>query len=1020
MALTHEWRVRLDHWRRVLRDSIHRPLADVELEGFATHDQLTAEEALKGQFEAMPPGTRWGAKFEYGWFRATVTLPAEAEGKRIVLALDAGGESAVYVNGRPAGALDGQHRHLTLTRSGAPGESFEVLAESYGGHGRITCGGGPIPHGVETVPECPPAQRTVGRTTFGIWDEEIYQLHMDVETLVQLRDNIDPDSLRVSEIDQALRDFTCIVDLELPHGQMMETVRAGRERLAPLFECTNGSTTPLMYCFGHAHIDVAWLWPLAETERKMVRTMSTALSLMEEYPDYRFLQSEPELYHMMKRHYPEFYARVQEAVKSGRVMIEGSTWVEMDTNITGGESLIRQFLYGKRFIRQEFGLENEMLWLPDVFGYSGALPQVMRGCGAKYFATAKIFWNYNGGDPFPHNTFTWEGIDGSKVIVHLCNDYNSQTGPRDVISRWRERRQKDGLHSRLLPFGWGDGGGGPTRDHLEFLRREKDLEGVPRTVMASPVDYFHDLEERGAPDVNYVGELYYQCHRGTYTSQAKTKKGNRKSEIALREAEMWCAAAGALQGFEHPKAQLEEAWRKVMVNQFHDVLPGSSIERVYEEAERDFAEAIEAADKARLAAAAALAGENGGSLTVFNSLSWPRAGLIELPVQFSQGASAHWEALPVQEVDGRLLAEVKVPACGWTTLRPADGLDMPSRLIPDTDALENELLRVAFGTRGEITGILDKQTGRELAAGPCNDLRMYKDVPTAFDAWDIDSMYEMTPVDLADDAAIEVISDGPLVATLRITRRLHDSSMVQEVSLRRGSRRIEFKTRIDWQESHKLLKVNFAVNVHANEGIHDIQFGHIRRPNHKSRQFDADRFEVCNHKWTALAEEGRGCAVLNDCKYGVNVDGNSINLTLLKSPTAPDMNADKGVQEFTYAFYAWNGSLAESGLVRQGYELNVPVTTAPAAAGEASLLSVDAPNVIVETVKPAEDGNGVAVRLYEAMRTATRCTLTTSLPASSVEQTNMLEEHECDLSIAGGQIPLEFRPFEIKTLILRP
>ncbi len=1018
MALTIEWRNRIEHWRRVLADQLYVPLREVKLEGFATADQLTAQQAAAGPFRPMPPGTRWGAKWEYGWFRGAVTLPDEAAGRRIVLRLDPGGESVVYVNGRAAGALDGRHREVTLSASGVPGRKYEFLAEAYAGHGPITCGGGPVPFGVETVPEAPPTQRAVGRATFGIWEEEAYQLWLDVETLLQLRDNIEPTSLRVAEIDEALRAFTCIADLELPREAMMETLRAARERLGPALECVNGSTAPVMFAFGHAHLDVAWLWPLAETERKCVRTISTVLALLEEYPEYRYLQSQAELLHMLKTHYPDVYKRVREAVKAGGIIVEGSTWVEMDTNITGGESLIRHFLHGRRFFREEFGAETEMLWLPDVFGYSGALPQVMRGCGARYFATAKIFWNYHGGDLFPHNTFTWEGIDGSRVLVHLCNDYNSETGPAAVINRWRERRQ-DGIATRLMPFGWGDGGGGPTRNHLEFLRREADLEGVPRIRMGSPLEYFRDQEARGVPDVNYVGELYYQCHRGTYTSQARTKKGNRKSELALREAEMWGAAASALKGFEYPADEMVEVWRRVLVNQFHDVLPGSSIERVYHEAEAAHAAAVRKASEVAASAAGALTDADGGAVTVFNSLSWDRTALVPLPEGFEGAASENGEALPVQTVEGRTWAEAAVPSCGWTTLRAAAPRRTASGLKASETSLENELLRLELDGRGEITSIFDKEADRELAAGPCNSFKMYKDVPSAFDAWDIDSMYPMTPVALEADADVEVVAQGPLAAILRVRRTLNESALKQDIVLRRGSRRVEFRTSIDWQESHRLLKVSFPVAVHADEGIHEIQFGHIRRPNHKSRPFDADRFEVCQHKWTALAEEGRGFAVLNDCKYGVNVDGGSINLTLLKSPLAPDMRADRGMQEFTYAIYAWNGSLAQSGVVREGYELNCPVMTAPGAAGELSLFRVSAPNVVIEAVKLAEDGSGdLIVRLYEAMRTATRCTLSTPLPIRRAAETDMLEEQPRPLHAADGRVTLEFRPFEIKTVRL--
>jgi alpha-mannosidase len=409
------------------------------------------------------------------------------------------------------------------------------------------------------------------------------------------------------------------------------------------------------------------------------------------------------------------------------------------------------------------------------------------------------------------------------------------------------------------------------------------------------------------------------------------------------------------------------------------------------------------------------------AVTVFNSLSWERTALLPLPEGFDGATDEAGNPLPTQVMDGQTWVETVVPPCGWTTLRPGRSASQPAGTLKATPRLlENDVLRLTFGDQGEITTILDKESGRELTAGPCNKLGMYRDVPSSFDAWDIDSMYPLTPVELDEPASIEVVAAGPLVARLRVTRQLHDSTLIQEVSLRRGSRRVDFHTVVDWQESHKLLKVNFPVTVHANEGVHEIQFGHIRRPNHKSRPFDADRFEVCNHKWTALMEESRGCAVLNDSKYGVDVAGNSINLTLLKSALAPDMSADRGRQVFTYAFYAWNGPFAGSPLVREAYELNCAVTTAPGAAEERSLFAVDAPNVVIETVKPAEDGSpDIVVRAYEAKRTATRCTLTTSLRVVGAAQTDMLENVQRELPCEGAKIDLEFRPFEVKTVRLR-
>jgi alpha-mannosidase len=1022
MALNIEWGRRIENWRKELPNHFYTELGAVELAGLVTLEQLTLEQARERQGAPLPEGTAWGAKWEYAWFWGQVVLPAAAAGKRIALKLDVGAESLVFINGVAAGAVDRQHSEVTLTTEGVPGARYEIHLEGYAGHGPRVHSPGPVPPGRQSVPEPPAAQAVVGHSSFGIWEEEAYQLWLDVDMLWGVRQNIDPDSLRLMEIDRGLREFTNIVDFELPPAERRATFTAARARLKPLLECVNGSTAPTLYAIGHSHIDVAWLWPLVETERKCGRTSATQLALMEEYPEYQFLQSQCHLYWMTQQRYPEVYARILDAIKRGQWIPEGGMWVEADTNVTSGESLIRQFLYGKRFFRDELGVECEMLWLPDVFGYSGALPQIMRGCGIKYFSTAKIFWNYNGGDPFPYNTFMWEGIDGSDVLVHLTNNYNSHTDAASIIERWNKRIQKDGFSTRLVPFGYGDGGGGPTRTHLEYLRRMRDLEGVPRTRIASPIDYFKDQERRGLPEERYVGELYFQAHRGTYTTQARTKRGNRKSELALREAELWSAVAGALKGYAYPQAQLEEAWRAVLLNQFHDIIPGSSIHRVYEEAEAAYEAVIDTAEETAGEAAAALT-DDSRAITVFNSLSWPRQALVALPEDFAGAVTLQGESLPVQQMDGEAWVQVQAPACGWTALRAADLCEMahalPGAVQATPQTLENEHLKVVFDEQGAIRSIWDKESGRELAAGRCNEFKMYKDVTTGWDAWDVDTSYEFNPVALDAPARIQAVASGPLVGALRVTRTLNQSTMTQTISLERGSRRIEFETEIDWQESHKLLKVAFPVAIHANEAVHEIQFGHIRRPNHRSRPFDADRFEVCNHKWTALMESTRGCAVLNDCKYGVNVLGNSINLTLLRSPLAPDMTADKGLQRFAYAFYAWNGCFAESDLVREGYELNCPVMTVSGSAGEASMFSIDAPNVIIETIKLAEDGSSdVIVRLYESKCAATHCRLFTSLPCTKAQQTNMLEAVERPLAMRQGAVALDLRPFEIKTVRL--
>ncbi len=1051
MSLTKEWINRITHWENTLWQICYEPIAIIDLDGFVTQQQLTATQALKHAFHPMPVGTAWGAKWEYGWFKYDLSLPEKAVGRRIVLFMnpasllpEAGerldlinekvtssygwarrdnkltrygipgssswysqppedGECLVWINGKVAGSFGTARREITLTRNGIPGNSFSVLVEAYAGHGPLVLGGGPIRYGYESVPEPANTQVEVGASSFGIWREQVYQFALDITTLFDLRNRLDQNSLRVSEIDQGLKEVTLMIDLEMPEVEMLETINHARERLRPLLTCVNGSTAPTFFAFGHAHIDVAWLWPWAESDRKIARTVINQLNLIEEYPDYRFLQSQPQLYLMLKIHYPELYQRFKQAVLAGKVLADGAMWVEADTNITSGESLIRQIMYGRQFFKQEFSVESEVLWLPDAFGYSGSLPQILLGCGCTSFATQKIAWTYHGGDPFPYNTFLWEGIDGSSIPAHIFSDYNSQTRPGNILDRWESRLQKDGISSMLLAFGWGDGGGGPTRDHLEFLSRVKDLEGVPRVTLASPGAFFADLKQHGLPRERYVGELYFQAHRGTYTSQARTKLGNRQSEFALHDAEFWGTIAYILNGHSFSPGHLRPAWQKVLLNQFHDILPGSSIHRVYDDALSAYSQVIDFSLQTTHSAISSFADSKiSGSISLFNSLSWERNELIEIP-------------------SGTV--EVTVPACGWTTVNTEVPLKSSPRArkgvrVTET-SLENDLLDASFNNRGELISLVDKKSGINMIAGAGNRFCLFKDIPARFDAWDIDSMTESLLMETAEPVQFEIAPSTPQIGKLKLTRKLHDSTITQVISLRNNKHRLDFITTVDWQERHKLLKVAFPVNIHSNEAIHEIQFGHLRRPNHHSRPFDADRFEVCNHKWSALVEENRGVAILNDSKYGINVLGNSMNLTLLKSALAPDPLADRGIQTFTYALYYWTGSFGECGVVREGYELNSPLIQLSGAAGEASIFSLDAENIILETVKLAEDdSNDIIIRLYEAKRTLTHCTFSTSLPLGKASQTDMLEHYQHELDVDKGKFELEFRPFEIKTIRL--
>ena len=820
---------------------------------------------------------------------------------------------------------------------------------------------------------------------------------------------------------QALEKATLLADFEQPLEGQIESYRAAREALRPALQAVNGTTAPVFYAIGNAHIDLAWLWPMAETHRKTCRTFAQQLRLLEEYPEYKYLQSQPAAYEMCREYYPELFERIVKAAKEGKWIPEGAMWVEPDTNMTSGESLIRQVMHGKRYYKEVFGIDSVVLWLPDTFGYSAALPQILKGTGVKYLVTQKIFWSYNGGERFPYHYFTWQGADGTKIDTFLPTSYTYRTDPKEICETWKGRVQKRGLNAFLLPYGYGDGGGGPSRDYIEFLLREKDLEGMPRVKMEGPVQFFEDMEKAGGPQNTYVGELYFTAHRGVYTSQAAIKKGNRKSELALREAEMWGAVASA-KGFAYPLSRMDKAWKKLLLNQFHDILPGSSIARVYEDARRDHRWIIGEAEAVKNEALTALTGGEGFS--VFNSLSFPRMGLVKLPERFANGAAtADGKPVQVQRTPEGLMGLVIAPPCGAVCLVPSDAKSemrhtAKARLTETGAVIENLLVRAVLNRQGEVVSFTD-HTGREYAAGPLNHLLAYKDVPRTFDAWDIDSNYIDQPVPLEEKAELTIKEAEGLRAVVHVSRRILDSMWEQDIVLTAFGARLDFVTTVDWHELHRLLKVEFPVNVNASEGINEIQFGYMARPNHRSRLYDQARFEVCNQRYSALCDQTHGAAVLNDCKYGISMNGNALQLSLLRAAASPEMRADNGQHTFTYAFTGWNGSFYDSPVVEQAYELNVPLQTMEGGCVPFSAFSVDAGSVYIDTVKPAEDGSGdLILRLYEAKRGDTACTLSVNLPVKDAWLCDMLENKREALPLTDGRAALHFHPFEVKTVRL--
>lgn len=1032
MVLAEEQKQRIKIWMEELGHHMLEKLCDVQFFGFTTTKRLSLIEALEQEFIPMPQGTKWGAKWEYGWFQAEITLPEAAEGKRIFLHPEVGGEMLLWVNGKAAGSRDLKHEGITLTRCGKAGERFHIVAESYAGHGPRLENGGPCPTGRIAVPEPPACQVKVGVCDIGIWNEDAFQLSMDVFTLFQLYEGLDPKSLRAIKIKEGLFRFTQIVDFELDKEGLNQTFIKARETLKPLLACQNGSTAPEYTIFGQSHLDLAWLWPWEETKRKCARTISTQIALLEEYEEYKFLLCEPPIMETIQELYPELYERLLEKVKEGQFIPEGGMYVEPDTNLVSGESLIRQCLYGRKWFREELNTETLMVWIPDCFGFSGQLPQIMKGCGIKYFATQKMARALKGCDVFPYNIFWWEGIDGSRILTHFFKKNNARLDPQDMIVRWEEDRvQQENIDTFVFPFGFGDGGGGPTREMVEVARRVKDLEGAPRTQMESPVKFFERLEEKGTVNEVYQGELYLPWHRGTYTSQAKLKKGNRRAEIELREAELWSSLSCFMGKGKDRREELEVLWKKLLFNQFHDILPGTSITRVNEDAKLALKDLIQSTMELSKEAREEVSESGKDGFSIFNSLGWEREELVVFPYEEGKTYKSNEKRLAAQKLGNEVLVSVKVSSFGYAGVEVTEDQEEEFLLdsictiqtVSNSYVLENQFLTVVVDSQGEIISFVENETKIEYVKGTCNKLCMYQDINIDYDAWEMSSFYKEQSIDLTAPVTIRVAENGPLMVSLEIKRMLHNSQMIQRIELTYNSRRLDFVTEIDWKETHKLLKVEFPVNIRTSEAIEEIQFGYVKRPTHQNRRQDADRFEVCNHRYTALSEPGRTAAVLNDCKYGISTSGNSMELTLLKSPVWPDMYADKEKHQFTYSFYAIGRDFTESGVIREGMQLNHRLSLCNVLSGDRKFFDLSADNVILETIKMAEDGSGhMIVRLYESQGRHGSCVLTADLPVKEVYETTM-EEH-----LEGGQrIPvkevegqrqmlLEFEPFEIKTL----
>jgi alpha-mannosidase len=982
----------------------------------------------------------WGSWMQDFILRTTFTVPADwdrSQQTALYLPLGETGdfshpEAAVYIDGLPYAACDRHHQEILIDPRWADGKSHTLALHGWTGLGGAASGD--------------------MFTRLYMRQCALVQIHQPARELVILTRvaletarNLDVDNPARHGLLSALNDAFITLDTRDPldGDAFYESVQPALIVLRSGLEAAGTPLAVTIHATGHAHIDVAWLWTLGQTRRKSERTFYNVIRLMEQFPEYHFTQSQPQLYQFIKEDHPDLFEAIRQRIEERRWEPIGGMWVEADCNLSGAESLARQFLLGRTFFREHFGKEAEspVLWLPDVFGYAWALPQLIRQAGIKYFMTIKIGWSqYN---RLPYDTFLWQGIDGTQVLTHFstvkefgspyASTYNSMANPKESLGTWQGFQQKELHRDLLMAYGYGDGGGGPTREMLENIQIMQHTPGLPQVKQSSVKEFFETIEPLKDSKMMPVwnGELYLEYHRGTYTTQARNKRANRKAEFLLHDAEFLAAYASLVTNYQYPLTAFQNAWRTVCVNQFHDIIPGSSIGPVYEESQQQYAQLMEEVSRLREEALEAIAAHLDADILLVNATSFPQNDPVLIAGTSTGRFTRDGKLLAIQPAESGLWVDAGgIEPYSIVGLKLMPG-DRSSTMVQDPSSvvLENLFVRVEFNTAGDITSIYDKQSQREVLAPNtvANQFQAFEDRPKDWDAWDVDIFYD-DKMWLAHPAtSVQVVESGELRQTVEIQRQILNSTYTQKISLNHNSPRLDFDTKIEWNERHIMLKAAFPVDILAPQATYEIQWGNVQRPTHRNTSWDWARFETCAHKWIDLSEGDYGVSLLNDCKYGHDIHDNVMRITLLRSPSMPDPMADFGEHQFIYSLYPHAGSWKEE-TQREAYLLNDPIIRYQAKAEISSsdrlpsalqpLFAAASPNVIIETVKRAEDGNGVIVRLYESQRRRGPVQIRAGFGIQSAWETNLLEENESQLSVENDTIHLTLRPFQIMTIRL--
>lgn len=1040
-----------------LKDNIYSRVVFIEemsmKDGFFRN--IDEVDQTTGNWRTYRCGEFWGGIDKNAWLRFNINVPEEFKGKTTALYVSTGiddlekeettinPQMLLYLDNKIIQGLDINHREVILSQESQGGEKYQAdIKINSGMYDRKFS----LEVKIVTV------------------DEETRKLYYDIRVPYEVAKNLPDGDYTKLRILEALNETVNHIDFRSPHTELyFESIKRANKYINEEFYnkmCV--ASSPTASIIGHTHIDIAWLWTVAQTREKVARSFSTVLNLMKQYPEYKFMSSMPQLYRFLKEDYPDIYEEVKEKIKEGRWEAEGAMWIESDCNLASGESLVRQILYGTKFFREEFGVECNVLWLPDVFGYNAALPQIMKKSGIKYFMSCKMGWNDT--DRMPLDTFLWRGLDGSEILTHLitttyprasvtsyATDYNGQLFPETVMGAWNKYRHKILNDDVLISFGYGDGGGGPTKEMLENHRRmEKGIPGCPRTEVCTVNQYFNKLEKK-IKDSKHIprwnGEMYLEYHRGTYTSMAREKRGNRKNEIGLSNAEKLNAMDMIINNSDYKKDELDRNWEILLRNQFHDILPGSCIKEVYEVTKEEH-ELIEKSTKKMINESVdnicSKINLEHDSIVLFNTLSFNRKDIIEADIprdydkiRIVDGNNREVQSQIFKEGDNKKVVfyAENIPSNGYSVYNITNDLDDFSECCGNSteefniskDRMYNKFFDIRLDKRGSFTSIYDRINHREILK-KChrgNRLLAYEDKPMTYDNWNISNYYKEKVWEIDDVKRVQIIEDGPVRKVLEIEKDFSKSKIIQRIIIYKDINRIDFDTYVDWKETDVLLKASFPVDVNATKAVFDIQFGNIERTTHNNTSWDQAQYEVPAHKWVDLSESGYGVSLLNDCKYGYDVKDENLNITLLKSGTYPNPDADKEEHRFVYSLYPHGGDWIKANTNAMALSLNTPVISKYEKAHRGSLsdiisfIGVDCDNVCIDTIKKSEDGCDIIIRMYEFCNKRTKAICNTFFNLDGVFECDLMENTIETIDHENKYFSFEIKPYEIKTFRLK-